>query len=337
MPKFEARLSRGRFARAFGALGVPGGVSMARSARAAETYTLRMSSPQPVDSALGMAVSHFASEVARRSNGQVKIEVYPSGQLAKDQESIDGVANGVIDFTVVSSSFLVPLFPRFEIFGAPFLFPSPATAFRIIDGPIGNALFAELEPKGIIGLGFGGGSFKEFLLTSKVVVVPDDLKGLRLRSVGGAVYNAIFQALGAIPITIDIAETYTALAQHTVDGLDAPLDSFISQKLYTVVKNVAMSNHILNINPIIGSKRKIEALPRPLQTIVREEGRAVPPFWRSVLARQAAAGIQLLKTNGVAFSEIQYPAFRKAMDPVYALLQSRPSGDLLERIRRTVS
>jgi TRAP-type transport system periplasmic protein len=292
--------------------------------------------PQALESAQGMAVSHFASAVARRSNRQLTIEVYPNAQLAKEQASIDGVATGVIDFTTLSSSFLTPLFPRFEVLGAPFLFRNSATAFRIVDGPIGAGLFAELEAKGVIGLGWGGGSFKEFQTTSKAVVAPEDMRGLRIRSVGGAVYNAIFQALGAIPVTIDIAETYTALSQHTVDGMDAPLDSFTFLKLYTVVKNVAMSNHIFNVNPFIASKRKMDALPPALQKIVREEGRAVPPFWRSLLARQTTEDIQFLKKSGVAFTDPQYQAFRKAMDPVYALLQSRLGDDLLSRIRRAI-
>ena len=81
-------------------------------------------------------------------------------------------------------------------------------------------------------------------------------------------------------------------------------------------------------------ERTPDRRPAPLQRIIKEEGKATPPFWRSVLAKQAAGDMQLLKNNGVNFTEVQYAAFRKAMDPVYAMLQTRPSGDLLDRIRR---
>jgi TRAP-type transport system periplasmic protein len=135
-------------------------------------------------------------------------------------------------------------------------------------------------------------------------------------------------------VAFDMAEVFVALTQRTVDGLDIPLDSINVRKLYTVIKHVAMTNHVLTVGPLMGSKRKIEALPPALQRMVKEEGRAIVPFWRSRAARQDAPGIQALKQNGVAFTEVQYPAFRKAMDPVYAQFQSKIGGDLLERIIR---
>ena len=295
---------------------------------------MRLSLAQPADSAAGLTALHFAAALDRRSDGRLKIEVYPNGQLAKQEEAVEGLRNGVVDFAMYASAVFSALVPKYQVFDLPFLFKDAAAASRVLDGPIGAEFFAELEPKGIVGISAGSGSFKEFETTSKAVIVPEDMKGLRMRIQGGAVFVAMYRAFGAIPVNIDLSETVTALSQHTIDGMDITLDGFTTQKYYTIVKHIAMSNQVYPIIPLLGSKRKIEALPAALQSILKQEGRGLAPFWRSLVARQTEAEIQMLKANGVSFSEIKYSAFRKAMEPVYAQFQSTFGGDLIERISR---
>jgi TRAP-type transport system periplasmic protein len=275
--------------------------------------------------------------VARRSNGQLKVEVYPSGQVAKEKEAIDGLTTGVIDFAVTSTPELEALFARFELFNLPFLFKDSATAFRIIDGPLGGEFFADLESKGIVGLGWGTTGFKEVVTAGKAVVVPEDMKGLRIRIQPSAVSVATYRALGAIPVAIDTSEVFTALSQHTLDGTESILDAVASRKWDVILKHVAMTNHVFVLNPLLGSKRKIDGLPLALQRIVKEEGRVAALFFRRITADQTLADIQAFKKNGVAFSEVQYPAFRKAMDPVYAQFQSKLGGDLIDRVSRAAN
>jgi TRAP-type transport system periplasmic protein len=330
----KQRLSRRVLVGAAAAAGTQIGVPFLRSAAAAEAYTLRMNVTEGAASIVGMNAQRFAAAVKRRSNGQLQVEVYPNLQLAKEQPTIDALTTGAIDLAIVSAAFLVPLFPRYQIFTVPFLFKNFETGMRVLDGPVGVDFFSEIESKGIVGLGWGSSGFKEFETTSRAVVVPEDLKGVRMRTVAGAIYVAMYQAFGAIPITIDSSEVLVALTQHTVDGMDVNLDSMATGKYYVVAKHVALSHHVLSILPLLGSKRKIDALPVPLQKIMREEARNAMLSWRAEITRETANTISLLKSNGVAFTEIQYPAFRKAVEPVYALLQSRLGGDTLERVIR---
>ena len=288
-------------------------------------------------SVAGAAALQLAAAVERRTNQQLKIEVYPSGQLAKEREAIDGLANGVIDLAIYSSSFLEPLFPRFQVFDMPFLFKDLTTGFRVLDGPVGSELLAELETKGIVGLGYGIAGRKELSTTNRAITVPDDMKGLRFRIVSGPIYVATYQALGAVPVTIDLAETYAALAQHTVDGIDVSLDAFTTGKYYSIVKHVALSNHVLSVMPLMASKRKVDALPPPLQKILREEGKAVIPYWRAQQAKRIIDDVAILKANGVAFTEIQYPLFRRAVDSVYDLIRAKLGSDYLDRVLRAAS
>ena len=170
--------SRRYFLGALGALGVP--IYDSAACAAAERFTMRLNFTDPATSVTGVAILRFAAAVERRSNGQLKIEVYPNGQLAKEAETVDALTTGTIDFSTKTTPWLVPLFPRYQVFDMPFLFKDFAAAHRVLDGPIGAEFFAELESKGIVGLGWGVNGFKELETTSKAVVVPVGSPGTEL-------------------------------------------------------------------------------------------------------------------------------------------------------------
>jgi TRAP-type C4-dicarboxylate transport system substrate-binding protein len=204
----------------------------------------------------------------------------------------------------------------------------------VLDGPIGNEFFSQLDAKGVLGLGWSSAGFKQLCTTVKPILTPDDMKGVRIRIQAGAVFAATYQALGAIPVTIDVNETFTALSQHTVDAADFSLEFITSGKFYTVLKHIAMTNHTVPVVPILANKQKIQSLPSALAQIVRNEAKSAAAQWRSDLARLLASDVQVLKDAGVTFTDVQYAPFRKAMDPVYASFESKFSKNLLQRVSR---
>jgi TRAP-type transport system periplasmic protein len=328
------RLSRQYLLSALGTLGAQVSVPWQCNAASADSFTMRMSVAVPISDAKAIIAVRFAAAVARRSNGQLKIEVYPSGQLASEQESLEGLTTGTVDLTIQATALMSQLFPQYQVLDAPFLFKNLGVASRILHGPIGEELFALLESRGILGLGWGSDGFRELETTSKAIAVPDDMRGLRMRVQNGAVYPAMFQALGAIPVVVDASEVYTALSQHTIDAVEFPIGVFTPNKLYLIAKHVAMTNHVLGVVALMGSRRKIEALPAELQRMLKEEARALVPLWRSTVQRQTTADLEILKGNGVTFSQIDYPAFRRAMASVYASFRAKLGGDLIDGVSR---
>ena len=306
----------------------------ARPAVAADSYTLRMSAAGNGTAVWNIVAARWGAAVARRSGGRLNIELYPNAQLAKERESIAGLTTGVVDLTLQSSVFLETLFPQLQVLTLPFMFKNVAGALRVIDGPIGADFNAQFESKGITCLAWGTSSFRQMETVGKQVRSPDDLKGLRYRVQGGAVSVAMVQALGAIPVTIDLSEVYTALSQHTIDVVDTTPEGAVDEKFYVIVKHVALTNHVLVLQPILASKSKIESLPSDLQRILREEWRNIAPSWRAAVTQNNGEAIATLKSNGVAVTDVDYPAFRKAMDPVYASLQAKLGGDLIQRVSR---
>jgi TRAP-type transport system periplasmic protein len=303
---------------------------------AAESYTMRLSLPQAANSVAALASLRFASAVRRRSNGQINVEVYANGQLVKQQETIDALINGVIDFALIGATFVEAVAPRYQVTEMPFLFKDATIAHKIIDGPLGAGLVAELGPRGLIGLSWTG-SFHQVFTSTRVVRSPDDMKGLRVRVSGSAVSIATYQALGSIPVTVDTAEIITAVSQHTIDGIDTVLDQFTAAKYYTVAKHVAMLNLNFALNVILGSKRKVEALPPHLQHMLVEEGKALNSYWRGLVLRESTNDVKLLQGAGVSSTEPDVAPFRKLSEPVYTAFQARLGNDLIDQFRRAAS
>lgn len=304
-----------------------------RAARSADGYTLRLSISPPVGSTFFLHAAEFARTVERRTNGRVKVEVYPSGQLAKQNESIAGLVTGTVDFSLHDAAYVSSVFAPAQVLLLPFMFKDIATLYRIVDGPIGDRLFRQLEDKGILGLSWGAGGFRAIETTTKTVLKPDDMKGLRIRIHGGPDV-ATMQALGAVPVSIDTSEVYTAFSQRTVDAIETGPEAIASDKLYQFVRHIAFSNHVPSIAPLLASKKKIEALPPDLQAAVKESAKSVRASWRKLYTERAQESVDFLKGNGVAFNDVDWAAFRRLMTPIYAAYESKIGPDVLQQVSK---
>jgi TRAP-type transport system periplasmic protein len=326
------RKSRRGFLAGAGAVGI---VSTARTASSAdEPYTLRLSLPLGPASVMYNVLTRWVANIANRSHGRLKIEIYPNSELAKEQASIQGLKTGTVDLTIQSATIVSALVPRVRVLDLPFLFRNVNAVYRVVDSSIGNELFAEMLSQGIVGLLWTPTGFRQVETVSKTISKPDDMKGLRIRIQPGPLYVAVMQALGAIPVTIDFSEAYVALTQRTVDGLDTTLDAIVDGKFYEVVKHVAMTNHIFTNATLLASKQKLDSLPRELQNLIKDEARALLLYWRSQYDRKVVENIDILKNKGAAFSDIDYPSFRKAMEPVYTSYEAQLGKDWIDRVSR---
>ena len=306
----------------------------ARRAGAADSFVLRLSLPTPPGTSWNVASDQLAANVLRKSKGRLKIEIYPNGALAGQQESVNGLLTGLVDLTFQSNGVFERLFPQVEVLELPFLFRDVAAAVRVIDGPVGQQFNSDFLAKGLIPFFWSYAAFREFETTTKAVRTVDDMKGLRCRIAGGTVNTAMYQALGAIPVSVDYTEIFTALSQHTLDGMDVSPDALLTGKFYTVIQHIALTHQVFSYHPMVGSKAKIESLPPDLQTLLKTEMTAMAPTFRSSATKFNSDALNELKTHGVTFTEIDYASFRKAMDPVYTLVQQKLGADLVQRVTR---
>ncbi|HZT89223.1 MAG TPA: TRAP transporter substrate-binding protein [Stellaceae bacterium] len=274
----------------------------------------------------------FSELVADKTHGAVKIQVFAGGQLGSETNLISGMQTGIVDMAMHTTGFLESFYPKIQVLDLPFIFKDAASAEKLLDGEIGQNLLADMPSKGIYGFIWGHYAWRVTETASQPVHVPADLKGLKIRIQPGAAFAASFKALGAVPVVMDISEVYLGISQKTIAGLEVPIIAVVSSKLYEVVKCVALTNHVYNAGALMASKRKFDSLDPAFQKAIRDAAAEIQPVWRKAVADKSKEDQAFLQSKGLTITDIDYPAFRAAMDPVYAEFRDKIGADLVARV-----
>jgi len=237
---------------------------------AAQTITMRLATTTTNDADVEW-LNTFGIGVQTRSNGRIKFEVYPSGQLGSAQRTAEGVVLGTVAVTLNASGFFESLEPRFGIFSAPGLFDSMEHGNQVLNDPQTRALIAEY------GKGKGYEILTAFmhtpmtLVTREPYVKNEDLQGKKIRVPGFPLYINMFRALGAAPLSMSLPEVLPAMQNRIVDGALGGNTVFSALKFYDITQYMTYlpSTHVV-VTAII-STQFLDRLSPELRTIIKEE------------------------------------------------------------------
>jgi len=227
--------------------------ALASPAAPAQT-TLKMNISVAQNSHYGVAVDTFAREVEKRTGGRYKIQNFYAGALGAERESVEGVQLGTLDLTLTSTGPIPNFVPEVAILDIPFLFRDYAQARAVLDGPIGQEMLQKFPPKGIVALAWAENGFRHMTNSKRPVVTPDDLKGLKMRTMENPIHIQAYKQFGILPTPMAFTEVYTALQQGTVDGQENPLSVITSAKLDQVQKNLTLTGHVYSPSLILMNK-----------------------------------------------------------------------------------
>lgn len=278
----------------------------------------------------------FKKEVEEKSGGRIKVEIYPNGQLGGDRANIEALPLGTLEMCVPGGTVLSGFVEDFMVFDLPFLFKSKEDAFKAFDGELGNKLNAKLEEKGILNLGFGENGYRHVTNNAKPVTSPEDLKGLKIRTMENPIHMAAFKAFGANPTPISFNELFTALQQKTVDAQENPVAIISSAKLYEVQKYLSLTGHVYTNCPYLISKSFFDSLPEDLQKVVRDAAKDTITAQRKALSEQESETLEDLKSKGMQVNELtaeQKQVFIDAAKSVYDDYVSKYGNELLDMIK----
>src|SRR5262252_6539173 len=157
-------------------------VACAAHALAQQPIVIQFSHVVTPDTPKGKAAEKFKELAEERTNGRVKVEIYPNSQLYKDKEELEALQLGAVQMLAPATTKFGPLgIKEFEAFDLPYIFLSVEALRKVSDGPIAQKLFKKLEPKGILGLGFWDNGFTSITTASRPIRKPEDLKGIKMR------------------------------------------------------------------------------------------------------------------------------------------------------------
>lgn len=282
-----------------------------------KSYTFKLGFQTVEDSVRGEMSAEFKKIVEEKSGGRLKVEIYPSEALGNEQEMIEAVKIGAVDFSLPGGGAMSNVDAVFGSVSLPFFMSGYDQFHQQADGELGDYWKKTAEDNGYKLLSIGDLGFAQLTNNKRAIHSVEDLKGLKMRSPNEPVLINSLQSLGAAVTTLPFTEIYIALSQGVVDGQFNPLDSIYQTKFYEVQDYLAIVNMFCyNINFITSTKLWDELDPEA-QSIIQEAADAAKEVSREYYKTADAEYLEKLSPN---FKEITTPdaaEFRQAVQPVY--------------------
>lgn len=281
----------------------------------------------------------FKKEIARLTNNQLHVDVFPAMQLGGAKENVDAVRSGTLAITWVGAAYLSRIAPELEAISLPFVFPNSAVAFRVMDGPVGQAIEKKLLDRGFVSLGWMEHGMRHVTNSKLPIKSMADLKGLKIRLQPNEAHLATFRALGANAVTMDIKELYSALEQRVVDGQENPYTVIAADRFSEVQKHLSNTAHFFDVIAIVASKRALDQLTPANQKAVREAMVTTIAFQRKLAGDVAIKSLAELKGK-MTYTELTPAALeemRRATAPVIEDVKKRAGADLVNQVLAEVA
>jgi tripartite ATP-independent transporter DctP family solute receptor len=308
-------------------------VIMATGAGHAQT-ALKMNISVAQNSHYGVAIDTFAREVEKRTNGRYKIQNFYAGALGAERESIEGVQLGTLDLTMTSTGPVPNFVPEVAILDIPFLFRDYAQARAVLDGPIGQDLLTKFDAKGIKALAWGENGFRHMTNNKHPVNTPDDLKGLKMRTMENPIHIEAYRQFGILPTPMAFTEVFTALQQGTVDGQENPLSVITAAKLEQVQKYLSLTGHVYSPALILMSKSQWDKLSPADKQAFSEAATEAIKANRARIDEDEKRAVGDLRAKGMAVVDtLDKTKFQAALTPVYNDFAKRFGQENIDKIK----
>lgn len=288
------------------------------------------------DTAKGRAALKFKELAELRSNGRVRVEVYPNSQLYKDREEMDALRLGAVQMLAPSLSKLAGVGGTdFEVFDLPFLFQDHAAYRRVVDGAIGAEMLHRLELRGIKGLAFWDNGFKVFTANRPLQTVRD-FKDLKIRVQASRTLVKQMQQLGAQPSISPLINVFEALRTGKLDGEENTPVNVASQRLHEVQSHLTVSNHGYLAYAVIVNKAFWDRLPADIRSTLEAALRDATAFENSIAEQENTKALDRIRASGKLSVYIptaqDLAPWHTVMDPVALAAQSGIQPELVRAI-----
>lgn len=269
--------------------------------------TLRISLANNREHPQNIGAAKFAEIVERESGGKIKVRLYEGGVLGPDLQGISAMQGGTLDMMVGTTGMLAGNVKEFTVLDLPFLFQSNEEVDAIVDGPIGERLFAKLPDRNMVGLAFYEFGMRHFHTRSKAVREAEDFKGLKLRVQPLAYYIDMIQSFGANPVPMPYTETYSAMEQGAVDGMSNSLINIVDGKYDEVSRYVTLTGHVYQASWLGMSKRTWDRLTPEEQALIKDAAQQSRLVQREAARRLDKEALERLRASNLEVIELSAP------------------------------
>ena len=296
--------------------------------------TLKMNISISQNSHYGVAVDAFAREVEARTGGRYKVQNFYSGALGAERESIEALQVGTLDLTMTSTGPVPNFVPEVSILDIPFLMRDYPHARSVLDGPIGQDMLGKFPAKGIVALAWGENGFRHMTNSKRQVNAPDDLKGLKMRTMENPVHIQAYKQFGIIPTPMAFTEVFTALQQGTVDGQENPLSVISAAKFDQVQKYMTLTGHVYSPALILMSKAQFDKLSAADKQVFLDSAKEAVKANRARIDDDERKAVADLRSKGMVIVEnVDKTKFQATLGPTFTEFGKKFGQENIDKIR----
>jgi len=235
----------------------------------AKTNVGRLSSSLILNSPMSRGLEIFAKYVEERTDGEVKIVIYPNSQLGAEGPSVEQVITGLIELAVACVGPMTTFNKNFMLLDIPFLFNNYYEAWMVCDSPVGQRILSSCRDYGLVGLAYMTSGFRHVTNNIRPINTLEDFKNLKIRTMKAPMHIENFRLLGCNPTPVPWTELYLTLQQGVVDGQENPIYNIYEAKIYEVQKYLSLTKHIYDSIVLVCNPKWFDSLTKEQQEIVR--------------------------------------------------------------------
>lgn len=315
------------------------GASSSGKGESAEVKTMKMAVATSKDRSLTKGLDKFKEIVEKESNGSIKVQVFPDGQLGGDRAVFEGLKMNSIQGTTMSSGPIASFVKEFEVLDFPYLFEDEETAYRVLDGEIGTELLKKLDSQGIVGLNYWENGFRQLTNNKHEVKSIKDVKGLKIRTLENELHVDLWKSLGVNPSPMPYTELFTALEQGVVDGQENPAGNITTGNFYEVQKYVTKTDHIYNASVFMISDKFMQTLSDEEKEIVTKAAEEARDYQRELNQKESEEAFAALEKEGMKVTELSEEArkgFENKAKEIYSKYTEKVGKELVDEIMNEV-
>lgn len=267
------------------------------------SYTFRLAETHPADYPTTMGDKKFAELVGERTNGRIKIEVFPSSQLGEEKAVLEQIQLGAIEFTRVSSSPLAEFNKAFGVYGLPYIFDNDDHMWRFLESEEGTKMLDGLETSKMKGLAYYSSGARSFYTKNPITSV-EGMKGLKIRVQQSKVNMDLISALGASATPMPYGEVFSGLQTGVIDGAENNAPSYLTANHYQAAKNYILDSHQRVPEVLLMSKSVWDKLSDEDRKIVKQAALDSVKTQREEWNKFEKKAMEQLKTEGVVVTDV---------------------------------
>lgn len=278
-----------------------------------KTYNFKLAHIAPPDHIWNDAAKKFAEELETRSEGRMKMELYPGGQLGGEPDMVQQLETGSLDFGFITTAFLTSKSDAFSAWFAPYLFESYEDAFEAKDSDVAKKILATLDDQGLRAMDYFFSGNRTMMFREKIET-PEEMKGLTLRVTPSPALQDWYRYLGANPESISLPDVYQAAQTGVIDGMEMDLDAAVTSNFNEVTGFGALTNHMVWPSVMIANAEKFDAMPEEDQKIIRESMAAASEYATMKRSSLEEEYKKILTDRGMELYEIDKSLFKSYME-----------------------